>query len=177
MQTQHSLGWVGPDKVEIVVTNRAGASVAVGACLQLDRRRADGNSTTNVLGTAAAGIANGVTPGAETTDQMSVETFGIVQNSAVNNGKCRLRLQGFVDAVLMSAGSTVTLATCRCVVTPSARTISASVAPQEVNNTATAGVFRKVVFLPHTTVAGGGSTDGWFDGIRGFGTICLLTAP
>lgn len=170
MLTQHSLGWMGPDKDEIVVTNRAGASVAVGAVLMLDRRRADAASTTNVLGTAAAGIANGIVPGAATTDQMVTEIFGVVQRSAADDIKTVLRLRGFCDSVTFAAGDDVVLATSRCFVTPSAANLTAVNGAQENTGTA-AALARKVVFLPHTAVVTPGSTDGWFDGINGFGTI------
>lgn len=170
MTTQHSLGWLGPDKVEIVVTNRSTATVAVGDVLQLDRRRADAASTTNVLGTAAAGIANGIVPGAATTDQMATEIFGVVQRAAVDDAKTVLRLRGFCDLVTFAAGDDVVLATSRVFITAGAANVTAVNGAQENSGTA-AAVARKVVFLPHTDVVTPGSTDGWWDGINGFGTI------
>jgi hypothetical protein len=170
MLTQHSLGWIGPDKIECVVTNRAGATVAVGAVLMLDRRLADGDSLSNALGGAQVGIANGITPGAATTDQMVTEIFGVVQRSAVDNAKTVLRLKGFCDVVTFGAGDDVVLATSRVFITASARNVTAVNGAQENSGTA-AAVMRKVVFLPHTAVVTPGSTDGWWDGINGFGTI------
>lgn len=170
MKTQAALGWLGPDIEEIIVTNRAGAAVAIGAVLMLDRRRADAASTTNVLGTAAAGIANGIVPGAATTDQMVTEIFGVVQQAAADDIKTRLMLRGYAAVVTFAAGDDVVLATTRVFVTPSATNVTAVNGAQENTGTA-AALARKVVFLPHTAVVTPGSTDGWWDGINGFGTI------
>lgn len=168
--TQPSLGWMGPVTEDIIVTNRSGATVAVGAVLQLDRRRADAASTSNTLGLSTAGIANGITPGAATTDQMVTEIFGVVQQAGADDIKVRVRVRGFCDIVTFAAGDDVVLATSRCFITASAANLTAVNGAQENSGTA-AAIMRKVVFLPMTAVVTPGSTDGWFNGAEGFGTI------
>lgn len=169
MQTQASLGWMGPDPVSILITNRSGGTVAVGAVLQLDRRRADAASTNNSVGSENAGIANGITIGAATTDQMVTETFGVVLQAAADDRRCLLRLRGQVDACSFITNNVV-LATTRCVATAGGTSVTPINAAQENSGTA-AALARKVIFLPLTAGTAPGTTDGWFDGIAGFGTI------
>lgn len=171
VKTQASLGWLGPDAEDIIITNRAGASVAVGAVLQLDRRRADGDSTNNTVGSANAGIANGIVIGAATTDQMVTEVFGVVQQAVADNVKCRFRLRGYCDAVSFITANVV-LATSRCFPTPAGTSVTVSNAAQENTGTA-AALARKIPFLPLTAGTAPSTTDGWWDGINGFGTILL----
>ena len=169
MQTQANLGWMGPTPIDILVTNRSGGSLAVGAVQQLDRRNADGDSTNNTVGSENAGIANCVNIGAATTDQMVTETFGVVQRAAGDNVKTVLRLRGHCDAVSITTNNAV-LATSRGVAVASGSSVLCVNAAQENTGTA-AALARKVIFLPLVAGTAGGTTSGWFDGINGFGTI------
>lgn len=167
MQTQAALGWLGPVATEVIVTNRTTAAVAVGDVLMLDRRRSDADSTTNVLGTAAAGIANAVVPGAATLDTLNTDTFGVCLKAVADDGRTTIRIRGYCPAVAVNAA--VVLATARCHVTASAKTCTVISAAEAV-----AGTIRKVVFLPITAVGGAGVTDGWFNGVEGFGSILIV---
>jgi hypothetical protein len=167
MTTQAALGWIGPRAEDIIVTNRTATTVAVGDVVMLDRRRSDGDSTTNVLGTDAAGIANIVVPGAATLDTLNTDTFGVVLKGAADNLRTTVRLRGYCPSVAVNAA--VVLATARCHVTASAKTCTVISAAEAV-----AGTIRKVVFLPITAVGGAGLTDGWFNGVEGFGGILIV---
>lgn len=172
MQTQASLGWLGPDKVEIVVTNRSTASRAVGAMLMLDQRRSDADSTSNTLGLPTAGIANAIVPVDTGPGDLAAGIFGIVQVSAADNVRTRLRLQGQCDFV--SVGGDVVLATDAQYIPVTASTVvTKSVPVNAAAVAATGATVRKVVFIPLTARTGAGTTDGWFNGITGFGTILV----
>jgi len=178
MQTQANFGWMGPDPIDILITNRSTASVAVGAVLQLDRRRADAASTSNQVGVATSGIANGIAIGAATTDQMACETFMVVRQAAADDVKCVARLRGYCDAVSFVAGAgsnNVVLATSRCVAGAATTGVIAFNGTQENTGTA-AALIRKVIFLPLTAGTAPSTTDGWFDGVNGFGSV-LITSP
>lgn len=171
MDTQHSLGWLGPQKVEIIVTNRTGSAVVVGDVERLDNTLVDGDSTTNVVGTAAAGVANIVVPllGDARGHYLSTGIFGVVQRGCADNEKTAFRLRGYCDAV--SVETTVVLATFIGVIQTAKEYVAIATS---VTNATDAAVPHKVVFIPLTARTGAGTTDGWFDGITGFGTISSI---
>lgn len=165
MQTQAQFGWVGPDPIDILVTNRTGASVAIGDVLELDIRRLNAASTSNSVGIATSGIANAVVPVLTAASDFAWAIFGVAQQAAGDATKLRLRLMGQVDLVTISAN--VTLATTVLGLIPQASKVALIATPQ---NTGAAGaVPTKVIFIPLT--GGTTSPDGWFDGVRGFGVI------
>ena len=176
MKTQASLGWMGPDAEEILVTNRRGASVAVGDVLVLDNGRVDADSTSNQPGIALSGVSNIVVVTAQT--QLH-GVFGVVQTSAADNGTCRLRLRGFCDAVQVDATIVLSGATKSIVFPPAAAAVALRVLPADdalIGNvqTATACVPMRTHFIPLTVRTGAGVTDGWFNGIGGFSSALVV---
>jgi hypothetical protein len=171
MQTQASLGWLGPDKIEIVVTNRTTSAVAVGDVERLDNTLVDGDSTTNQPGLATSGLANIVVPllGDARGHYLSTGIFGVVQSTAADNVKCRFRLKGYCDAV--SVETTVVLATFIGVAETAKEYVAIATS---VTNATDAAVPHKVIFIPLTARTGAGLTDGWFDGVNGFGMISSI---
>ena len=165
-----TFGWAGPEPVDIMITNRTGGAVAIGAMLLLDNRRSDAASTNNIVGSTAAGLANGVTPIALAFDSASAGIYGVVLQAMGTARTGRIRLKGAVD--FATTGAAVVLANARGVVTGASTNIRIVSAATETT-AAAAAIATKVVFLPLTALAGAGTTDGWFNGIEGFGTILL----
>lgn len=175
MTTQHSLGWLGPEASEIMVTNRTASAVAVGDVELLDIIRSDGDSSTNVLGTAAAGMANIVVPIYDLTTHphtLSAGIYGVVMKAALDNGKTVVRLRGQTDNVAVSG--TVALLTSVGIPGDGSEVAVIVDSHTAIDGLAQATlIVRKVIFLPLTARTGAGLTDGYFDGINGFG--CLLS--
>ena len=171
MSTQAAFGWMGPIPVEIMGMNRTGSAAAVGDMLMMDWRRTDGDSTSNSVGIAASGIANFILPAStQASDFSATGIFGIVQQAAGNDVACKVRLIGQCDAVKVAG--TVILAT------------DAAYGPANATSAVTKQVLQaapqtnaafpvKNVFIPLTARTGAGTTDGWFDGIRGFGFVLV----
>lgn len=173
MQTQSALGWNGPDKIDVRVTNRLGASVAVGDVVILDNGRNDADSTTNQTGVSTGGVGNIV---AVTTALQPYGMYGVVQRAAVDNGTTVVRLKGFCDFVNVSATVVLAGATKSIVTGPANTLVAALVLPANdaliVDVTAaTLAKPARIIFIPLTVRTGAGTTDGWFNGIEGFGTI------
>jgi len=173
MQTQANLGWMGPDPIDILVTNRTGSAVAVGDVELLDRIRSDGDSTTNQVGVSTGGICNIVVPVYDLTTHphtLSCDIVGVVQQAAADNARCLFRLKGRCDAV--SVSGTVVLLTSVGLVGDGTEAAVVADAHIAIDGNAQATLIaRKVVFLPLTARTGAGTTDGWFNGVEGFGTI------
>jgi len=170
---QSQYGWQGPDPIDILVTNRTGSDVAVGDVERLDNTRVDAASTTNSPGASTAGLANIVVPllGDARGHYLSTGIFGVVQQVAVddNTSPIRFRLRGACDAV--SVETTVVLATFIGVIETAKEYVAIATS---VTNATDAAVPHKVVFIPLTARTGAGLTDGWWDGINGFGTISSI---
>lgn len=155
MKTQATLGWMGPDTEEILVTNRSGATRAVGDVLQLDAARADAASTNNTVGSENAGLANGVLPA---TAQIQYGIFGVVMRAATDDSRTVLRLRGAVNSVLLDAATAVGLG-----LIP----INGAV---DLADSAGGNAGEKIIGILLTATAGAGLSDAWFDGINGFGS-------
>lgn len=168
MKIESAFGWMGPDPVDIIVTNRCAATTITGALLMLDQRRTDGDSTSNTPGIALSGVANVITPVATVVSDLSAGIFGIGLNGAVDNAIIRLRLRGFVDFAQMQG--TVVLATDDSYGAVTATRELTKLAPQAAPQT-NASFPKKVLFIPLTARTGAGLTNGWFDGISGFGIV------
>lgn len=168
MKTQASLGWLGPDAEEILVTNRTGSAVAIGDVEMLDIFRDDAASTTNQFGVAASGTANIVVPLAKAR-QMGI--YGVVQKVAADDAVTNLRLRGYCPVVAISAAAVLTTPTVYRGGTTENAVLNVPVTAGDA--TAGQGIPAKVIFIPLT--AGTGTTDGWFDGINGFGTVLSTT--
>lgn len=171
MKTQAGLGWMGPDAEDILVTNRTGSAVAVGDVERLDNTRVDGDSTTNTVGLSTAGLANIVVPllGDARGHYLSIGIFGVVQQAVADDAKCRFRLRGYCDSV--SVETTIVLATAIMVIETAKEFVAVATS---VTNATDAAVPHKVVFIPLTARTGAGLTDGWWNGITGFGTISSI---
>jgi len=176
MTTQANLGWMGPDAVDVLVTNRTGSAVAVGDVEVLDITRTDAASTTNAAGVDTAGVANIVVPVYDATTAphvLSVGIAGVVLNAVADDIRCRFRLRGAVSAC--SVSGTVVLATSVGVLGDGSETAVIVDAQLAIDGNASTGIVRKVVFLPLTARTGAGTTDGYFDGINGFGYLLSTT--
>lgn len=173
MLTQANLGWLGPDAIEIMVTNRTASAVQVGDLELLDRIRSDAASTTNHAGFATAGVANIVVPIYDATTHpftLACDIVGIVMSSAADDQLCRFRLKGKIDAV--SVTGTVVLLTSVGIIGDGTEAVVIADAQVTIDGNAQATLLpRKVVFLPQTARTGAGLTDGFFDGVNGFGSI------
>ncbi len=173
MTTQANYGWIGPDPVEIIVTNRTGSAVAKGDLEQLDRIRSDAASTTNYPGASTSGIANIVVPIYDATTHpftLACEIVGIVMKAADDDIKTTFRLRGDLEVVAVSG--TVVLLTSVGIVGDGSEVAVIADAQVTIDGNAQATLLpRKVVFLPLTARTGAGTTNGWFDGINGFGSI------
>lgn len=175
MQTQASYGWMGPEPIDILVTNRTGSAVAVGDVELLDRSRSDGDSTSNEVGSATSGIANIIAPVYDLTTRphtLSADIVGVVLQAAGNDVKCVLRLKGKCDAVAVT-GTVVLLTSVGLVGDGTEAAVVADAHTAIDGNAQATLIVRKVVFLPLTARTGAGTTDGWFNGIEGFG--CILS--
>lgn len=173
MSTQPSFGWLGPAPVEFIVTNRTGSAVAVGDVEMLDIQRIDAASTGNVIGSSAGGMANIVVPTYDgTTDPISLscEIFGVVQKAAADDGVTTLRVRGYCATV--AADAAVVLRTSPCVAGDGTEKVHVAT---PVTCATDAAIARKVIFLPLTAIGSAGTTDGFFDGINGFGTVLAST--
>ena len=169
MKIESAFGWMGPDPIDIIVTNRAATTVALGDMLMLDQRRTDGDSTTNTPGLQTGGLANGITPVNTVPADLAAGIFGVCLNGAADNVIVRLRLRGFVD--FAAVAGTVVLATdpAYCPATG-----TRNITKVATGNTGTAAALpTKVVFIPLTARTGAGTTNGWFDGINGFGCVLV----
>ena len=169
MKIHASFGWAGPDAEDVVVTNRAAASIALGDLMMIDRRRSDPDSTSNSLGVQASGIANVITPVSTVPSDLAANIFGVTLMAAGDNGKTKIRLSGYVDAAAV-AGDVVLASDDAYGPVTATRNITKLVT---ANTGAAAALPRKALFIPLTARTGAGLTDGWFDGIYGFGTVLV----
>ncbi len=175
MMTQAGLGWMGPDAIEILVTNRTGSAVAVGDVEVLDHCRLDGDSTTNLVGVSTGGVGNIVVPTYDsTTDTLTLvcAISGVVQSVAADNLKCRFRLKGYCGAV--ATDGTIVLRTSVCGIGDGTEA-AVVLTPYVIDGNTGTAVSRKIVFIPLTARTGAGLTDGWYDGVSGFGSILSIT--
>lgn len=174
MKIENALGWMGPDPVDIIVTNRTTGAVVRGDQIMLDVRRIDGDSTSNSPGLATAGLANAVKPdtagAAETRANAAMAIFGICLAGAADNFRLNVRLRGQCDVV--NVAGTVVLATDEAY-GPADNTLNVTKMVQEAAPQTNACHPCKVTFIPLTARTGAGATDGWFDGISGFGFLLL----
>lgn len=168
MKIESAFGWMGPDPIDIIVTNRCAATTIVGALLMLDQRRTDPDSTSNNSGIALSGVANVITPVNTVASDLSAGIFGVGLNAAVDNAIIRLRLRGFVD--FAQVAGTVVLATDDSYGPATGSREITKLAPQ-ANPQTNASFPRKVLFIPLTARAGAGTTNGFFDGVSGFGYV------
>lgn len=180
MTTQANFGWMGPDSIDIWVTNRTGSAVPIGDLELLDIFRSDAASTTNYAGATTSGVANAVVPIYDATTHPFTLACGIVgiaiSAASADDREYRMRLRGPVDVVrcdtTASTGNNVTLLTDVGIIgdgTEAAVIISAQIT---IDGNAQATLLpRKVVFLPLTARTGAGTTNGLFDGIHGFGFV------
>lgn len=169
---QPSFGWAGPAPIDILVTNRTGTVLVVGDIERLDNTLVDAASTTNAPGASTAGLANIVVPllGDARGHYLSTGIFGIVQQVAADDGPpMRFRLRGHCDEVHVE--TTVVLATFIGVVHTTHDYVSAATS---VTCATDAAVPHKIVFIPLAVRTNEGTTNGWFDGINGFGTILSI---
>lgn len=172
MQTQASFGWMGPDPIDILVTNRTTASVAVGDVVLLDVRRSDVDSTNNQVGSANAGLANIVVQIALAFDIQAAGIFAVCQQAGGDNTKVVVRLKGQCDAVRCNAA--VVLANARGVPLGGGAANALRIVSAATETTgAAAALATKVIFQPLTAIGVAGTTDGWFNGVEGQGTILL----
>ena len=166
---------MGPDPIDIVVTNRTAAAVARGDQIMLDVRRIDAASTSNTPGLATAGLANAVIPdtagAAATIANASRGIFGICLAAAADDVKLSARLRGQCDVV--NVAGDVVLATDEAW-GPADATVAVTKMTQEAAPQTNASHPCKVTFIPLTARTGAGATDGWFDGISGFGFLLLV---
>jgi hypothetical protein len=173
---QPSLGWAGPAPVDILVTNRTGSAVAIGDVEILDHCRLDAASTTNAPGATTAGLANIVVPTYDiTTDTLTLvcAISGVVQQIAADDGPpIRFRLQGYCDNVAVDG--TIVLRTSVCGIGDGTEA-AVVLTPYVIDGNAGSAISRKIVFIPLTARTGAGLTDGWFNGISGFGSILSVT--
>lgn len=172
MTTQANFGWIGPETVDIMVTNRTTAAVVAGDVEMLDHTLIDAASTTNYAGSTTSGVSNIVVPVYDaTTDpwQIFAGIFGVCQHGAADDRPVRLRLRGSTE--LCHVSGTIVLRTSVCVIGDGSDSAVVATVATCATDTAMA---RKVVFLPLTARTGEGTTNGWFDGINGFG--CVLSA-
>lgn len=166
---QPALGWMGPQPIDILVTNRTGSDVVIGDVERLDNTRVDAASTTNAPGATTAGVANIVVPllGDARGHYLSTGIFGVVQQAVADDGPpIRFRLRGQCDAV--NCETNVVLATFIGVIQTAKEYVAIATS---VLTTTDGAAPHKVVFIPLTARTGLGVTDGWFDGISGFGSI------
>lgn len=177
---QANLGWMGPDPIEIAVTNRRGSSVAGGDVVVLDNGRVDADSTSNEPGVATSGVSNIV---ATTTETQPYGVYGVVKASAADNFRTAVRLRGKIDSVNVSATVVLSGATKSVIVGPVTTTVAAQVLAANAaallttltaSGGAVAGRPTKIIFVAMTARTGAGLTDGWFDGINGFGTVLIV---
>lgn len=176
MTTQANLGWMGPDPIEIVVTNRTASAVAVGDVELLDLIRSDAASTTNQAGLSTAGLANIVVPLYDATTQphtLSAGIYGVVLKAAADDAKTTMRLRGYQPTV--SVSGTVVLLTSVGIPGDGSETAVIVDAQLAIDGNASTAIVRKVIFLPLTARTGAGTTDGMFDGINGFGYLLSTT--
>lgn len=173
MLSQAAFGWLGPDKDLIMVTNRTGSANAVGDVLKLDQRRTDADSTSNNVGVAASGLANVILVPTTPTSDWAAGIFGVVMAVALNDRPHPFLLRGKADTLRISGA--VVLATVEQLVAPVTGTDDAAgrsaTISTPVNTGAAAALPRKVIAIPLTAIGGAGTSDAWFDGINGFGTI------
>lgn len=155
--TESAWGWAGPERTDVRVTNRCGATVAVGDIVLLDHGQADAASTTNAPGLPTAGVANIINPA---TAYLAHGIFGVVLRGALDDQPTVVRLKGYCDNVSMLAATTLDD---KIVARNGARTGAIGAGATDPNS--------KVLFIPLTVTGGAGLTDGWFNGIEGFGQI------
>lgn len=177
MKIEASLGWMGPDPIDIVITNRAAVTVARGDTLMLDVRRNDAASTSNTPGLATAGLANGVVPdtagAAVTNANAACGIYGVALAAAADDVRLPLRLRGQCDVV--NVAGTVVLATDEAYGPADGVKVQTKITAEAAPQT-NASKTMKVTFIPLTARTGAGATDGWFDGISGFGCIIVPAA-
>lgn len=172
MQTQANLGWVGPDPIDVRVTNRTGGSVAVGDIVLLDHARDAAASTGNEVGSSAAGLANiihggSIDAGAAFNTATSHGIWGCVLKAATQSSATTIRLVGKVDA--LRVGAAVVLKTAN--LTGSATPLVADVATTVDVTSVTTARPRKVIAIALTSTLGADVTDGWMNGVSGFGSV------
>jgi hypothetical protein len=167
---QGNFGWAGPAPIDILGTNRTGSAVAVGDVEMLDVFRDQAESVGNINGSSVGGLAscgqgNFVVPIAKA---RQVGIFAVMMQAAADDANVRGRLAGQVDACQVSA--TVVLTTPTIFVSPLS-TENALLSVPVIAGTASAGqgIPSKIIFIPLTARTGAGVTDGWFNGITGFG--------
>jgi len=165
---------MGPDAEDIWVTNRSGSAVAVGALAMLDNRRSDAASTSNQSGINSGGVANTVTPtrgDATSGFNLSNGIYVVAMSAAADDAPFRGRLRGPVQK--FSVNAAVVLATTAAI---GPKHLTATGAVLTVVPTTTDGaVPHKTLFIPLTAIGSAGTTDGWFDGIHGFGSVLSVT--
>lgn len=173
MQTQSNFGWNGPDKVDVRVTNRTGASVAVGDVVLLDHGRDDAASTTNAPGFSTAGLANIVDiadlgAGAARQTAYACGIWGCVLKAAADDGVTSVRLCGAVDSLRLDAAAVPATAN---VVPPEPGTPLAAHVATTTNTADADDRPKKVIAIVLVDPGAAGLGSGWFDGIRGFGSV------
>lgn len=157
MTTQANLGWIGPETIKVKVTNRCGATVAVGDIVLLDHGMSDAASTTNSPGATTAGVANIINPA---TAYLSQGIHGVVLQAAADDRPSEILLRGFADRVSMVAATTL-----------DDKIVAANGVRTGAIGAAATNPSAKILFIPLATTSGAGLTSGWFDGINGFGVI------
>ena len=170
---QPSFGWAGPAPIDILVTNRSTAAVAVGDVLMLDNRRADAASTSNTAGSSAAGIANVIAQIAFAFDSQSAGVYCVMQQASADDGPpVRARLSGHCDLVACNAA--VVLVNARGIPLSGGASNQLRIVSAATETTGGAAAFaQKVIFLPLVAIGAAGTTSGWFNGITGFGTVLV----
>lgn len=176
-QAVPQFGWMGPDQEMVEVTNRTGAAVVVGDCLTLDHRRRDVASTSQTLGLSTAGLANAILSNATVNavapvaSDLATGVYGIVMKAAIDDARTRLLLAGYAASGSVSAA--VVLATVGPISAPTSGTDGIMQIVTVANSGAAAALTRKIIFIPLTATGGAGVTDGWFDGVNGFGSVLV----
>lgn len=168
-----ALGWMGPEPTIIGVTNRTGSAVVKGDVETLDRVRADAASTTQTVGASTGGICNITVPTYDATTQpftLACELSGVVLRGVADDKPTLFLMKGYCDAVAVTG--TVVLLTSVGILGDGTEAAVIADAQVTIDGNAQATLLpRKVVFLPLTARTGAGTTDGYYDGINGFGSI------
>jgi len=173
---------MGPETEIIYVTNRTGSAVAIGDVEMLDTIRSDAASTTNQIGVSTGGLGNIVVPIYDVATHphtLSCGIYGVVLDAVGDDVKCRLALRGKLDTVrcdtTVSTGNNVALLTDVGIAGDGAEAAVIVSVQYDLDGADGLGVIaRKIIFLPLTARTGAGTTDGFFDGMNGFG--CMLSA-